>query len=84
MESEGYRGSDRNPVGEWALQQMLDNTQDITMAKANRSAGGRMGPGYVKVEWTQGDVRIEWDDDFMPEFTVTPYSLKSDWKAGQK
>ena len=76
MNLKGYRGSDRNPVGEWALQQMLDNQQDITMAQPIDPPEVEWDPGYVKVEWTQGDVRIEWDDDFMPEFTVTPYSVE--------
>lgn len=76
MNLKGYIGSDKNPVGEWALQQMLDNTQDITMAQPIDPPEVEWDPGYVKVEWTQGDVRIEWDDDFMPEFTVTPYSVE--------
>lgn len=40
-------------------------------------------PGHLKIDWTAGEVLIEWEDNAKPEITVTPYEVVIRVKGGK-
>jgi len=73
-----YANTKRNPIAELAWQNMYQDfsveTNVAYMPKTKPTAS--WDPGYVKIDWTTGELQIEWDNDFMPEVKVKPHSVE--------
>ncbi len=77
MYTENYRGSSTASLTQPSLQDIMDSGMELNLASlADSKPNVQFDPGYMKVEWTSGELQIEWDDDFMPEITVTPHSVE--------
>lgn len=72
-----YMGMDGSPFADIAVQNMMNDIPQTNVANMPQSSPEvTWDPGYMEVEWVIGDVEIEWEDDYMPEFSVTPYSIE--------
>ena len=72
-----YVGSDSDPFAQIQIQRMESAIPETNIASMpQESPEISWTPGSMQVEWTVGELESEWDDDFMPEFEVTPYSLE--------
>ncbi len=71
-----YLGSNRSVVGDWATDQIANSVPELTMSPEAPSPEIEWIEGGMKIEWSPGDVEIIWEDDFMPDITVTPYSVE--------
>ena len=73
---ENYFGTSQNPVGEWAYSEMIGDIPEMAMSSAIPSPEIEWTEGAMRIEWSPGDVEIVWTEDFMPDITVTPYSVE--------
>jgi hypothetical protein len=75
---ETYRGTNRNPVGEIAWQNYLnDSAVEVNVSSMPETRPDVVwDPGYVRIEWSTGELQIEWDDNFHPDVKVTPHSVE--------
>ena len=73
---EGYFNTAQNPIGDWAYEQMLVSEPEVVMSSGMPAPDVQWTEGSVKIEWEPGEIEIVWEDEFMPEITVTPYSVE--------
>lgn len=75
---EAYRGSAGNPIGELAWQNYMEDTSVETNVglMPETSPNIEWDPGYIHINWTTGEVQIEWDDNFRPDIEFTPHSVE--------
>ncbi len=73
---QNYLGSSRNMVGELALEDILQVSPQIAMSSGASSPSIEWTEAKMSIQWSQGEFEIVWDDSFMPDITVTPYSVE--------
>ncbi|MGI6152238.1 MAG: DUF6470 family protein [Christensenellaceae bacterium] len=72
-----YIDSKRDPIGELAFDNMLSDMPELNVASMPESMPDIVwDPGGIKIEWTTGEITIDWDDDYMPDVTVSPHSVE--------
>lgn len=71
-----YMGTGQSPFASIAMQNMINDVPEVNVGSMPQSSPEvSWEPGHMHVEWEIGDVEIEWEEEFMPEFSVTPYSI---------
>lgn len=75
---ESYRGSSSSPIGEIAWQNYLeDNAVETNVGlMPETSPTIEWDNSYLHIDWTLGDLQIEWDDNFRPDIEFTPHSVE--------
>lgn len=73
---QNYFGTSQSVVGDWAFNETLNDNVELTMSSGASAPEIEWIEGGMKIEWSPGDVEIIWEDDFMPDITVTPYSVE--------
>lgn len=78
LQLKNYVGSKSDPLAEISWQNMISRNQvETNVASMPETMPDVVwDPGYVRIEWTTGEVQIDWDDNFMPEITVSPHSVE--------
>lgn len=72
-----YMGSTSSPFGTMAWRDMMNSVPEVNVASVPAEPPDvTWDPGYMHIEWTAGDIEIEWDESYMPDFDVTPYSIE--------
>lgn len=68
--------------GAGTLAQIAGNNMEASIPQVNVGSMPQTAPkiswdpGYMHIDWEIGNVAIEWDGDFMPDFSVTPHSVE--------
>ncbi len=78
---ENYIGTSQNPIASWAWDSMMSDIPEMSMDMTAPSPEVEWEQGYMRIDWSPGNIEIEWDEAFMPEISVTPYSVEISLKG---
>jgi len=77
LQVKNYVGTKSDPLAELRWQEMMSQKPEVNVTSMPETTPDVVWDlGYVKIEWTTGEVQIDWDDEFMPEITVSPHSVE--------
>ncbi|HBU12472.1 MAG TPA: hypothetical protein DEB31_07015 [Clostridiales bacterium] len=78
MRLEDYIGTKSSPVAQLAMQNMrADSGVEVNVSSMPQTKPNvQWDPGYVRIEWTTGELIVDWDAEYGPDVTVTPHSVE--------
>lgn len=66
-----------NRVAELEAERSLDKIPEINLGSMPQSLPNiEWEPGYINISWSNTQMQVEWDTEYMPTFSVEPHSVE--------